>query len=58
MDKISDDQLALLVIQEIVEILKKDFDKFMPKWQEVQGLSVRFKDIKEPENDYFEILYN
>ena len=58
MAKISDDQLALLVIQEIVEILQKDFDVFMPKWQEVQGLSVRFKDIKEPKNDYFEILYN
>ena len=52
------DRDEMLFITTMVEILQKDFRNYLSKWIEVQGLSVRLNDIKEPENGYSIIMYN
>ena len=52
------DEFELLILKYAIELIHKDFDNYMSKWMEVQGLSVTFKDIPDPKNDYSQIIYN
>ena len=55
MDSLNREQSEILTITRAVEILQKDYDEL---WLEVYPLFVSFYDIIEPENDFFQILYN